>query len=181
MLKGKKIELNPLAKTIIPSLTQWLNDLEVTQYLSMYLPVTEQGEEKWLESLNTTRQDTDVVFVITAIDDENPIPIGVCGLHKINWKDRDAEFGIFIGDKKYWSNGYGTEAAKLIIAYGFDQLNLHRISSCAYSFNERSVKMHLKIGFLQEGIVRQSIFKNGQYQDRVILGLLKTEWEKKEK
>lgn len=177
MLKGKKVELNPLVKTDLANLLKWFNDMEVTQYVSMYLPVTEQNEEKWLERTNTTNQNTNIVFLIKAIDNEKTIPIGTCGLHGINWKDRDAEFGIAIGEKKYWSNGYGTEAAELIIAYAFSQLNFHRVSSAAYGFNERSIKMHLKIGFVQEGIVREGIYKNGQYQDKVLFGLLKTEWK----
>jgi len=181
MLKGKKVELNPLGKSDLANLLKWFNDMKVTQYLSMYLPMTEQGEEKWLERINTTSQNTDIVFSINAFDGEKTIPIGTCGLHKIDWKNRDAEFGIAIGEKEYWSNGYGTEAAELIIAYAFSQLNLHRISSAAYGFNERSIKMHLKIGFVQEGIVREAIYKNGQYQDKVLFGLLKKEWEKHKK
>ncbi len=177
MLKGERIVLRSLKKADLVNLLKWFNDVGVTQYLTMYLPVTERGEEKWLEDIETTRQNTDVVFMIEVIDGNDVIPIGTCGLHKINWKDRDTEFGIAIGENKYWSNGYGTEAAKLIINYAFNQLNLHRVSSAAYGFNERSVGMHTKIGFTKEGIVRKSIYKNGQYQDKVIFGLLKSEWE----
>lgn len=177
MLVGQRIILRALRQFDVVNLLKWFNDMEVTQYLSMYLPMMEKGEENWLESLGTTRRESDVVFMIEVIDGETVIPIGTCGLHKINWKDRDTEFGIAIGEKKYWNNGYGTEAAKLIIGYAFEQLNLHRVSSAAYSFNERSVRMHLKIGFTQEGIVRESIYKNGKYQDKVVLGFLRSEWE----
>lgn len=178
MLKGKRTVLRPIRRSDLGNMLKWYNDPDVIQYLSLYLPMTEIGEEKWLENICTKRKDTDVVFMIEAIRGRKKIPIGSCGLHRINWKDRDAEFGIAIGEKKFWSNGYGTEAAELIIGYGFDQLNMHRISSGAYGFNGRSIKMHLKLGFKKEGVIRKGIFKNGKYQDKVLFGILKGERKK---
>ena len=67
----------------------------------------------------------------------------------------------------------------MIIKYGFEQLNLHRISSGAFSFNERSIKMHLKLGFKEEGRHREVVFKNGAYHDEVMFGLLRDEWQKR--
>jgi len=91
-------------------------------------------------------------------------------------KDRDAMFGIAIGEKDYWSKGYGTEATRLLVNYGFQQLNLHRISSGAPAYNERSLRLHRRVGFHEEGRVRQAMFKNGQYRDRVEFGILREEW-----
>lgn len=181
MLKGQRVLLRSIKKSDLSNMLKWYNDPEVIQYLSLYLPMTEMGEEKWLEDICTKRKETDVVFMIEAIVGKRKIPIGSCGLHRINWKDRDAEFGIAIGEKKYWSNGYGTEAAELIIDYGFSQLNLHRIFSGAYSFNERSIRMHLKLGFKKEGVVQDGIFKNGKYQDKVLFGILRKKWERRKK
>jgi len=99
-------------------------------------------------------------------------------LHNINSKDHNATVGISIGDKKFWSKGYGAEAEELIIRYGFEQLNLHRISSSAWSFNERSIRMHLKLGFKEEGWRCEVVFKNGNYNDEVVFGLLREELKK---
>jgi RimJ/RimL family protein N-acetyltransferase len=99
-------------------------------------------------------------------------------LNGINAKDHNATFGIAMGDKKYWSKGYGSEAAALIIKYGFEQLNLHRINSGVLSFNDRSIRMHLKLGFREEGRRREIIFRNGAYCDEVMFGLLREEWKK---
>lgn len=178
MIKGERIILRAVMKADAKNCIKWFNDLEVTQYLVMYLPVTDISEEKWIEDLSTKRQNSDVVFVIEVVSGRKKIPIGTVGLHKIDWKNRDAEFGIAIGEKKYWGNGYGTEATKLILGYAFNHLNLHRVSSGAYDFNERSMKMHLKVSFKEEGRLRQSIFKNGQYRDKVLFGILKDEWKK---
>jgi RimJ/RimL family protein N-acetyltransferase len=178
MLQGQKVVLRPVKRTDISSFLKWFNDTEVTQYLAaMYLPMTEMAEEKWIEELGTTRARTDVFFVIEAIGVEGNKAIGTIGLHSISPKDHYATFGIAIGEKDYWSKGYGTEAARLIIKYGFEQLNLHRISSTAFAFNERSLKLHKKVGFKEEGRQREAIFKNGRYHDVVVFGLLREEWE----
>ena len=142
----------------------------------MYLPMTEMAEQKFIEDLGSSRATTDAFFVIEALESEISKPIGSISLNRINNKDHNAVFGIAIGDKQYWSKGYGTEAATLIIRYGFEQLNLHRISSSAWSFNDRSIKMHIKLGFSEEGRRREMVYKNGNYFDEVTFGLLGKEW-----
>ena len=177
MLKGKSVLIRPFKRADISYFLKWFNDPEIVQYLDMYLPMNEMGEEKFIEELGTTRADKDVLFVIEAIEGASNKPIGNCGLHQINQKDRDALFGIIIGEKDYWSKGYGVEAARILINYGFQQLNLHRISSSAVAFNERSIKLHKKLGFREEGRLLQAMFKNGQYHDRIEFGLLREEWK----
>jgi RimJ/RimL family protein N-acetyltransferase len=177
MLKGKSVLLRPVKRSDISYFLKWFNDPEVIQYLELYLPMTEMSEEKYIEELGTTRAKSDALFVIEVIEGGSTKPIGNCGLHEIDSKDRNATFGIVIGEKDYWSKGYGTEAARLVINYGFQQLNLHRISSAAFAFNERSIKLHKEVGFREEGRLRQAMFKNGQYHDRVEFGLLREEWK----
>ena len=177
MLKGKDVLLRPFKRSDISFFLKWFNDPEVVQYLDMHLPMTEMFEEKFIEELGTTRARSDVLFVIEAKEGASTKPIGNCGLHGIDSKDRNALFGIIIGEKDYWSKGYGVEAARLLINYGFEQLNLHRISSAAVAFNERSLKLHKKLGFREEGCLRQAMFKNGQYHDRLEFGILREEWK----
>jgi RimJ/RimL family protein N-acetyltransferase len=178
MLKGKLVLLRPVQKSDITYFLKWFNDPEIMQYQGMYLPMTEMAEQKYIEELGTSRNSTDAVFVIEAIEGEKSKPIGDIGLNRIHPKDHHATFGITIGDKQYWSKGYGTEATELVIKYGFEQLNLHRISSSVFSFNGRSIKMHLKIGFSEEGRRREVFFKNGDYCDEVMFGLLREDWKK---
>jgi RimJ/RimL family protein N-acetyltransferase len=177
MLKGKSVLLRPVKRSDISYFLKWFNDPEVVQYLEMYLPMTEMAEEKYIEELGTTRAKTDAVFLIEVIEGGSTKPIGVCGLHEIKSKDHHAGFGIAIGEEDYWGKGYGTEAARLLINYGFQQLNLHRIWSYAVVFNERSIRLQRKIGFREEGRSRQAVFKNGQYHDHVQFGILREEWK----
>jgi RimJ/RimL family protein N-acetyltransferase len=178
MLKGKLVLLRPVQKSDIAYFLKWFNDPEVTQYLAMYLPITEMAEQKFIEDLATSRSATVAYFVMEANNGEQSKPIGTIALGNINAKDHSASLGLAIGDKQYWSRGYGTEAASLIIRYGFEQLNLHRISSSAWSFNERSIRLHLKLGFREEGRRIESVYRNGSFCDEVMFGLLRQEWLK---
>jgi RimJ/RimL family protein N-acetyltransferase len=181
MLQGTKTKLRAIRKGDLKFFLVWLNDPEVTQYLTVYLPMTDVAEEKYIEELSTKRSSTDVVFVIEAKSRKRWKPIGCCGIHRIDWKNRDAELGIFIGEKNFWSNGYGTEAFGMAVDYAFGQLGLNRVSAGAYAFNERSIKMQLRLGFKKEGVLRKAIFKNGEFHDKVMLGLLCGEWKKNKK
>jgi diamine N-acetyltransferase len=174
MLKGRKVQLRPVKRSDIEYFLKWFNDLEVTQYLNTSLQMTEMAEEKWIENLGN--QQNRAVFVIEAIEGDSSKPIGNTGLHNINAWDHNATFGITIGEKDYWSRGYGTEAARLIINYGFEVLNLYRINSGVISFNERSLRMHRSVGFKEEGRQRGNIYKNGKFHDIIILGMLREEW-----
>lgn len=181
MLKGKGIILRPVRRSDISYFLKWFNDPEVIQYLGMYLPMTEMAEEKYIEELGTTRARTDAPFVIEVIEGDSTKPIGTIGLHRINNKDHNAMFGIAIGEKDCWSKGYGTEATRILIDYGFEQLNLHRISSSAFAFNERSIRLHKRVGFREEGRQREAVFNNGKFHDLVLLGLLREEWSEHRK
>ena len=178
MLRGKKVLLRAVKRSDISHFLKWFNAPEVIQYLDMYLPMTEMAEEKWIEDMATRgRAGTDVHFTIESTDGETSRPIGTVGLHRISPKDHSALFGIAIGEKECWNKGYGTEATRLILDYGFLQLNLHRIWSGAFAFNERSVKLHMRVGFVEEGRQREANFKNGEFHDMVMFGILRDEWE----
>ncbi|MBI2849978.1 MAG: GNAT family N-acetyltransferase [Chloroflexi bacterium] len=175
MLKGQKVLLRPVRRSDIQYFLKWFNDAEVVQYVDQCMPMTEMAAEKWIERMGT--EQTQVYFVIEAVGGETTGPIGGVELVNINPKDHNAMFSIAIGDKDSWSKGYGTEAGRLIIKYGFEQLNLHRIGSEVLAFNERSLRMHRSIGFKEEGRRRESCFGNGQYQDEVVFGILRGEWK----
>ena len=82
--------------------------------------------------------------------------------------------GIFIGDKKYRNNGYGTEAIHMLLEYGFKYLNLHSIRLDLVAINQRAHKCYLKCGFKDTGCNREQVFINGKYYDRLHICLLYT-------
>ncbi|WP_235595810.1 GNAT family N-acetyltransferase [Mastigocoleus testarum] len=106
------------------------------------------------------------------------ILIGSVGLFEIQWTHQNASMGIAIGDPAYWNKGYGTDAMKLILGYGFRELNLYRISSTTIAYNFRAMKAHEKVGFRREGLQRNSIKREGQRFHLIYYGILRTEWVK---
>ena len=101
--------------------------------------------------------------------------IGSVGL-RILPAHKNAELGIMIGDKRYWNKGYGSDAMRVILRYGFDRLQLHRIGLKVYSYNPRAYHVYKRFGFKKEGVGRQAILLRGRYYDDVHMGLLRSEW-----
>jgi RimJ/RimL family protein N-acetyltransferase len=174
MLKGDRVILGPVKREYIDSYLKWLNDPEITQFLSMFLPLTRMMEEDWIENLKN-RNDT-IAFAILILENDAEKLIGNCGLHAIDWKNRVCEVGIMIGEKEYQSKGYGTEAMEVLLDYGFKTVNLNRIQLRVYEFNSRAINSYKKIGFVEEGRMRQAIFINGEYHDIFIMSFLQEEW-----
>ena len=89
---------------------------------------------------------------------------------------RTATLGIFIGEKEERSKGYGTEAIKLLLDFGFNYLNLHEIKLDVYEFNKRAIKCYEKIGFKEYGRRRKCKFINGKYYDSIEMDILAEEF-----
>jgi RimJ/RimL family protein N-acetyltransferase len=179
-LTGKKVHLRPLVKSDVQLFMKWFNDSEVSRYLTVFMPLSERFEENWMEEACTKGAADNAYFIIEAIEKDGFKPIGNTGLVRIEFKNQTGTFGISIGEKEYWNHGYGTEAASLLMDYGFDQLNLHRISSFVFAKNERSRRLHRKLGFQEEGMQREIVYRNGEFNDLVVYGLLKNEWKQED-
>jgi len=160
----------------IDSFILWLNDEEVRQYLGMTLPLNKIREKEWIEGIY--KDDRNMVLGIVLKEDDHLI--GNIGLHQISMPHRNARLGIFIGDKGYWSKGCGTEALKLLVKYGFDQLNLNRISLTVFDFNSRAIRAYEKAGFKREGVLREHMYRNGKYHDVYIMAILKSGWRERQ-
>ncbi len=172
---GDKIYLRPLDMEDIDSFVMWLNDEEVRQYLSRMSPLNKIREKDFIEGLY--KDDREIVLGIAL--KENDQLIGNLALHRISLPFRHAELGIVMGDKSCWSKGCGTEALNLMLGYGFDQLNLHRIFLTVLSFNGRAIHTYEKVGFKREGVFREHMYRNGKYHDVYYMGILEDEWRER--
>lgn len=170
-LSGKITNLRPAQKSDIPHLTRWINDPEVRVFLANTTPHTEKLEEGWYESLG--KDDKNIVLIIETKDGT---PIGVMGLHRIDWKHGIATTGALIGEKEYWSKGYGTDAKMILLDYAFNTLGLRKICSNVTAYNERSLRYSLHCGYKIEGRLRKEIFRKGKFWDKINLGVFRDEW-----
>jgi len=173
-LKGKKVILRPLQKnTDLKKALCWINDPEVNQFLSVYLPINDIIEEKWFDGLY--KNDEHLPLAIETLLGEF---IGIIGLHGINWQSRIATTGALIGEKSYWGKGYGTDAKMTLLNYAFNTLNLRKICSSVIEYNKRSLSYSLRCGYKIEGRRAKQFFKKGKYWDEILLGLFREDWLK---
>ena len=175
-LVGKKCYLSPIDINDAGKFTEWLNDLEVTQYLSAMYPraINAQNEKGFLEKLAKEHN-------YSIIDIETNELIGSCGFIGLDHLNQTAEIGIFIGNKTHWNKGIGTEALILLLDYGFMALNLHNIQLRVYSFNERAIKSYKKIGFKTIGNRREALRRGNKLYDIIFMDILYDEFYKDNK
>jgi len=165
-LIGKKCYLSPLDVNDVEKFVEWLNDLELTKYLLIYPHIISiENEKGFLENLSKEH-------TYSIIDNDTNELIGNCGFNNIDHINQTAEVGIFIGNKKYWGKGYGTEALSLLLDYGFKALNLHNVFLKVYSFNERAVKSYEKIGFKIIGKIREALLRGKERHDIILMDIL---------
>ena len=170
MIKGEKVRLRAVEREDIPVFVRWFNDPEVLQYLSLYMPMSQAEEERWFERQLDARDQK-----VLAIETAEGIHIGNIGLHEIDWKNRQAELGIAIGEKAYWGLGYGSDAIKTLLRFAFDEMNLHRVYLRVFDFNARAIRCYEKCGFELEGRLRQCLYQNGEYHDHLVMAVLQDE------
>lgn len=153
----------------------WDRDSEAHR-LADYAVSLPRSEKSLKESIEKRLEpkDSSFQFAIRTLA-ENKF-IGVTSLWIQTWNHSEAWLGIYIGDREYWGKGYGTDAMRLIVGYGFAELNLRRISLGLHAFNERALKSYLKVGFQVEGRERGVFLRDGVRYDDLVMGLLREEW-----
>lgn len=176
MITGNRVRLRAVERDDLPLFVEWLNDPEVTQGLTIYLPLSFAHEEKWFDNMLNRPMD-EHPMVIEVLQGDGWRPIGNCGFHNLDWRCKSAEVGIFIGEKSMWNQGFGTEAMRLLLKHGFETLNLNRIALDVYDTNTRAIHSYEKAGFQLEGRKRQAMFKAGQYVDILFMSILRSEWQ----
>ncbi len=175
-LVGDRIYLRPLEMDDLERCQRWFNDPQVRHFLDTVYPLSREAERSFLEKIvgQPIGPGSDIILAIALQTDD--LHVGNVGLHRINTVDRNAELGIAIGEKNMWQKGLGTEACRLLVEYGFATLNLHRIYLRVHSDNSRARAAYQKIGFQQEGVWREALFRQERYQDVVLMGLLREEY-----
>lgn len=171
-LVGDRIYLSPRNVEDLEIFTKWMNDFQVSDYTGRSSQIMTLGDErKYLEE-NTGAEG---VFVIVTLDGDKVI--GTVGLEDFDYTNRTATLGIFIGEEEYRNNGYGTEAIRLILEFGFKYKNLQNIKLDLMEFNERALKCYQKCGFKEYGRRRKCKFINGKYYDSISMDILAEEFE----
>ena len=174
LLISEHIRLRELQESDLPILTQWWNSPEFMALqgsLVLPHPGTEAAELFKGRSLN--RGTTDGVGLCITLPDDTLI--GHTALYNYNAPARSAELMIMIGGSNV-GQGYGTMATKMIVDFGFREMGLNRIGLSVWAYNERALRTFNRAGFREEGRERQAGFHDGKFHDRIIMGLLSSEY-----
>lgn len=174
--QGTKCSLKSLSKEDIIYLAKLANNMKSRETLRNVLPMTEKHIEKMIENMEKCEYPTSIILGIKA--DEKLI--GVIFLDNINWISRNAYLSIVIYDTNFWGKGIGEEATKLFLKYAFEYLNLYKINLEVYEYNERAIKLYKKIGFVEEGRLRENNMRHGKRHDVIIMGITAKEYFRRE-
>lgn len=177
-LEGKNINLCPTNLEHINLYTKWGNDPDVRRYSRNVIPWRLEEVKKWNESQERSVK-KEIAFEIWHKKDNKPI--GTAGFSNINWFNRNANIFATIGEPDYWGQDFGTEVSKLLVDYGFEELNFHKIYAGIYSPNKRSLRAAEKIGLKYEATLKEQIYIDGEYVDEVKFAIFKEDWLKTKK
>lgn len=171
---GENIYLAPRTLEDAEKYAKWLNDFYITDYTGRsHQSMTIENERKYLEEVMSE----DGIFGIIELKTDKLI--GSVGLHKINSCKRTGTLGIFIGEREFQDKGYGTEAVKLILDYGFNYLNLNNVDLSVMEFNSRAIACYKKCGFKEIGKRRKCEFIDGNYYDSLYMDILAKEFKER--
>lgn len=171
-LIGERIYLRPLEPAQDNHLyAMWRNDEEMRRYFSIYPSSDARGRER----LDGLYKDFKHILLGIALKSDNRL-IGQIGLKDIDTLNQSAEFYVTIGDRLMWGKGYGTEATRLMIHYGFMELNLNRIQTKDMEENIGGWRADEKAGFTYECTLRESIPRFGKYHNERVYSILRREY-----
>lgn len=176
MIIGKQVRLRAIEREDLTKFVQWLNDPEVIRGLLLTVPLSFTQEQAWFDGLRS-RPTEEHPLGIEIETSEGWSLIGNIGLNRIEWKERSAEVGIFIGDKRYWSQGFGRQTMVLMLRHAFNNLGLNRVFLRVHETNPRAIHSYEKAGFVHEARLRQAHFEEGRFIDVLLMSVLRAEWQ----
>lgn len=176
MLRGENMYLTNLDAANAETARGWINDPEVNRWLlSGQIPVSSIAEvEFYAAAERRFAERSGFMFEIHVAD--SGLYIGNCSLDGVDLIHRHAEVGIMIGDVSQQNHGYGRDAIRTLLRFGFDTLGLHRIEIRYAVPNERASHLYHSIGFKNCGVLRQHTFGHGTWDDEGVLDMLADEW-----
>lgn len=165
------LALREIERADIARINAWRNDPEVISGLfAGFRYITEEVDQAWFDAYLRSRDSNIRLAILNG--GRHIGNVQLTGIHPVN---RSAEFSIFIGDKDQRGQGAGNWATRRMILHGFTELNLNRIFLTVLEDNRPAIRVYEKAGFRTEGLQRQAVFKDGRYQNAIMMSLLAAE------
>ena len=171
MLVGDRVTLRAVRREDTAILSEYWNDLDMAARASNRAPRPYSVEETQSVFDEFAKRDDLIRFAIEVGGEV----VGDCSLHDIDRHNRTCDVGISLG-RPHWSQGYGQESLHLLVDYAFKHNNMHRVGLEVLADDERAVGCYRKVGFVEEGRLRQRDWMNGAYHDVLVMSILDEEW-----
>jgi RimJ/RimL family protein N-acetyltransferase len=169
-LTGNLVSLGPLRRDWLPIYQHWLNDFEMLKLVDrQFKPHSTEWITNWYERHATGQTDS---LIFTIIENASSRPVGNIALQDLDYRNRTAELGIYIGDTASRGQGYGSEATSLIVNFAFRVLGLQNIMLRVYEYNEPAIRVYQKAGFREFGRRHQGQFMDGRFWDVILMECL---------
>lgn len=168
-----QIYLRPMTEMDTDLIVAWRNQPNVKKFFIYQADFTKEGHLYWLHKVVEKGNACQMMIC----DRKTKKELGSVYIRDIDRMHRKGEYGIFIGDESARGRGIGTEAARLMIQYGFEELGLHRIYLRVLAGNERAIRSYEKAGFKKEGCLHHDVCINGEYVDIVWMAIVNEEKE----
>ncbi len=172
-LVGERVELRRHDRKNYPLYAEWYGDQEVWRLTSWAAaPLNPQTAERLFEEREVSATDDSFAVHLKGKQD----PIGIISFMNISRANASADLSVILGHPEDRDRGYGAEAIWLLLRYGFEELNLHRVGLSVFEFNEAAIAAYEKLGFRTEGRLRETLKREEGFHDAILMSILATEW-----
>ena len=173
MIKGKIVGLRAVEEKDLEQLLEWRNRPEYRKFFREYREINFESQKRWFESKVISDEHTRMFSIV---DIKTGQLLGACGLCYIDWPNRCADFSIYIGkDNLYIDDTFAVEAGELLIKYGFEELNLHRLWCEIYDIDDNKKLLFDNLGFVQEALHKETHWTEGKWVDSLYYRLIRKE------
>ena len=174
MLRGERVWLRPIEPEEIVANSATAGDAEVGHFLGVKTPQSRASAERFATEILSVVGQTGFPYAICLLDGD--LSIGTVFLRDVDRVNGSGVVGIFLGDRRYLGQGYGTDALNALVDFGFGELRLERIELEVFDFNLRAIRSYAKAGFKTDAILRHARFHRGAHHDVHIMSILRDDW-----
>lgn len=170
MLTGEITGLRAIEENDLEQLLAWRNDPRMRRFFREYRELNMTQQKSWFDA-KVNNDPATRMFAI--VDLETKELMGAAGLCYIDGINRNADFSIYLGiDDLYIDEDYAPDAGRVLLRYGFEELNLHKVWAEIYSIDKPKQQLFYELGFTREGVHRETQWTEGQWVDSLFYGLL---------
>ena len=174
MIYGEKVYLRAIEIEDLEQLRLWRNNPDFRKYFREYLDISPEMQNNWFKLVANNDKNTIMFAIVDRLTDKL---VGCCGLCYINWVHRHADLSVYIGagDVYIDVNGYADDACLVLLEYGFSQINLNKIWTEIYEFDQRKIDLYDRLNFQVDGRLRENYYFEGKWWQSIILSKLASE------